>query len=60
MDLITADVTDCPAVAAGDTVTLLGSEGGCVMDAVEMARRAGTIPYVILCGIGRRVARLHC
>lgn len=60
MDLITADVTDCPAVAAGDTVTLLGGESGCVMDAVEMARRAGAIPYVILCGIGRRVARLHC
>ena len=31
-----------------------------MMDAVEMARRAGAIPYVILCGIGRRVARLHC
>jgi alanine racemase len=32
--------------------------GGHGPDATELATRAGTIPYEIICGLGRRVARV--
>jgi alanine racemase len=59
MDLTTIDVTQCPPVAVGDTVTLLGAEGGRSIDAQEMARIAGTISYSVLCGIHARVKRIY-
>jgi alanine racemase len=59
MDLITVDISDCPSVAPGGTVTLLGRQNGVSMDAQEIAALAGTIPYAILCNIGRRVSRQY-
>jgi alanine racemase len=59
MDMIMADVTDVPGVAPGDEVVLLGAQGGEVVDADELAERAGTISYEILCGVGRRVPRRY-
>ena len=59
MDLTTIDVTDCPAIHAGDAVTLLGSEGEVSINAQQMARTAGTISYDILCGIRARVKRVY-
>jgi alanine racemase len=59
MDLTTIDVTDCPAIRAGDSVTLLGTEGGVAINAQQMARNAGTISYDILCGIRARVKRVY-
>jgi alanine racemase len=59
MDLTTIDITHCPGVAAGDTVTLLGSEGGVSIDAQQIARAAGTISYGVLCGIHARVKRIY-
>ncbi|MGE5568637.1 MAG: alanine racemase [Rhodospirillales bacterium] len=59
MDLTTIDVTDCPSIQPGDTVTLLGSEGGVSINAQQMARMAGTISYDILCGIRTRVKRVY-
>ena len=59
MDLTTIDVTHCPAVAVGDAVTLLGSEGGVSIDAQQIARVAGTISYSVLCGIHARVKRIY-
>lgn len=59
MDLTTIDLTDCPALAPGDAVTLLGSEGDASINAQQMARAAGTISYDILCGIRMRVKRLY-
>ncbi len=59
MDLTTIDVTDCPPVAPGDAVTLLGQEGEASLDAIEMARMAGTISYGVLCGISARVKRVY-
>jgi alanine racemase len=49
MDLTVVDVTGIDAVATGDEVVLLG-EG---ITAEDHARLAGTIPYEILCGVGR-------
>jgi alanine racemase len=59
MDLTTIDVSGCPAIHAGDAVTLLGTEGGVSINAQEMARTAGTISYDILCGIHTRVKRVY-
>ena len=55
MDLITLDVTNAPAEAAvpGALVSLIG--GGVDLD--ELAEAAGTIPYEILTGLGRRYHR---
>jgi alanine racemase len=57
MDLITVDVTGIPAdrVRRGDLVTLIGD--GLTVD--EVGRRAGTIGYEILTGLGRRYARRY-
>lgn len=59
MDLTTVDLTHTTALAAGDDVTLLGTEGDAQLDAQQIARIAGTISYNILCGIGARVKRVY-
>ena len=57
MDLITVDVTEVPEneVQRGGTVTLIG--GSLPVD--EVGRRAGTIGYEILTGLGARYARRY-
>lgn len=57
MDQLMADVTDIPDVQPGATATVFGGE---VADSVEtLAHAANTIPYEILCNIGRRVPRVY-
>jgi alanine racemase len=58
MDLTTIDATGT-SLRVGDSVMLLGSEGGVSIDAQEMARIAGTISYSVLCGIHARVKRVY-
>jgi alanine racemase len=59
MDMIMVDVTDLPPVHVGETVTLIGQQGGGSIWANEVAGWIGTIPYEVLCGIGSRVPRLY-
>jgi alanine racemase len=59
MDMLTLDVTDIPDVAVDDEVTLIGSQGDDTVDAVEMARHAGTISYEVLTSLMERVPRLY-
>ncbi len=59
MDMTMVDVTDVPGVEPGDEVVLLGAQGKETIDADELADRAGTISYEILCGIGPRVPRRY-
>jgi alanine racemase len=59
MDLTTIDLSHTTALAAGDEVTLLGTEGDASLDAQQIASAAGTISYDILCGIGARVRRVY-
>ena len=58
MDYLCLDIGGLPGVQVGDPVTLIGKEGGEEISALEMARLAGTTPYEILCGIGKRVRRV--
>jgi len=59
MDLTTIDLSHTTALAPGDSVTLLGSEGESTLDAQQIARTAGTISYNILCSISARVRRVY-
>ncbi|MDR0294354.1 MAG: alanine racemase [Oscillospiraceae bacterium] len=57
MDFCMLDVTDVPGVAPGDPVTVLGDGGA--LSAAGIARLTGTIPWDVLCSIGRRVPRVY-
>jgi alanine racemase len=59
MDLSLLDVTDIPGVDVGDEVTLLGSSEHCSIGALEIAQQLGTVPYEVLCSIGKRVPRVY-
>lgn len=59
MDLTLVDVTRIPGVAEGDDALLIGSRGSLKVDAAELAELSGTVPYEILCGISKRVPRVH-
>lgn len=60
MDMVVADATDHPEAAdlrRGEPVEIFGQTGAESVRAEEHARWAGTIPYEILTGVGRRVNR---
>jgi alanine racemase len=59
MDLTILDITHAPHLKAGDTVTVIGTEGDASQDARHLARAAGTISYSVLCGISARVKRVY-
>lgn len=54
MDMIAVDATDLPRVAVGDAVELWGDS----LAVEEVARAAGTIPYVLTCAVSQRVPRV--
>ncbi len=56
MDQIMVDVTHIDGVKEGDEVILFGTGG---ISAEELAGRAGTIGYEILCGISKRIPRIY-
>lgn len=56
MQMTVVDVTDQPTVRPGDKAWLLGAPEGAAcagVTAQDMARAAGTIPYEVLCLLGR-------
>lgn len=59
MDLTEVDITHIPGVQLGDEVTLLGTSANCSISAWEHADLSMTIPYEVLCSIGRRVPRVY-
>ena len=59
MDQVIVDVSGVDGVSEGDVVTLFGRDGGEEIAVTELAQRAGTIPWDILTGIGRRVERFY-
>lgn len=58
MDQMMVDVTHCPEAAAGSEAVLLGAQGNEEITVATLADLAGTIPWDIFTGIGRRVARV--
>lgn len=59
MDQMMIDVTGIPGVVPGDEVTIIGRDGGEEISADEVAAKAGTINYEIVCGITKRVPRVY-
>ena len=53
MQMTLVDVTHIPETRTGDTAHLLGGEGPAAIAAQDLARWAGTIPYEIVCALGK-------
>lgn len=60
MDQCMIDVTDIEGdIKTGDEVVLLGRQGDKEITAQEIAGYMGTIPYEVVCIIGKRVPRVY-
>jgi alanine racemase len=59
MDYTMLDVGHIDGARVGDTVTLIGRDGGQSIGIPELASIVGTIPYEISCSVGKRVHRLY-
>lgn len=59
MDLTLLDVTDIPGTNIGDEVILMGQSEKCSITAIDIAKLLDTVPYEILCSIGKRVPRIY-
>lgn len=55
MDQIMVDVTGIPGVGVGDEVVLIGRQGEEEITVEEIAELVGTIPYDLLCSLGKQV-----
>lgn len=59
MDQFMVDVSHIPGVRAGDVVTIFGTDGDVTITADEVAEKAQTIGYELVCGIAPRVPRVY-
>ena len=59
MDQFMVDVTAYPDIKAGDTVTLLGKDGGEEITLRDLDRWGGRFSYEFLCDISPRVKRVY-
>lgn len=59
MDQFMVDVTHIPGVCAGDVVTIFGTDGNETITADEVAAKAQTIGYELVCGVAPRVPRVY-
>ncbi|MEK7449243.1 MAG: alanine racemase [Planctomycetota bacterium] len=59
MDYIMADVTQIQGVQPGDEVVLIGRQGDEIITTEELGVLIGASPYVITCGLGKRVRRVY-
>lgn len=59
MDLTMVDVTDVPDAAVGDEVVLFGEQLGAAIPVEEFAAWSETLPYEVMCTLGKRVPRLY-
>ncbi len=59
MDMTLIDVTGIADVQAGDEVVLFGKQEDQMISVEELAAKGNTIPYEILCNVGKRVPRVY-
>ena len=59
MDMCMVEVGHLKNVKVGEDVILIGSQAGEIIRAEELAKLISTIPYEVLCNIGRRVPRIY-
>jgi alanine racemase len=58
MDQFMVDVSGIPEAKKGDTVTLLGADGGSVITMEELAGLSGRFNYEFACDLGKRIPRI--
>ena len=59
MDLTMVDLTDAPRAVVGDELVLFGEQHGASIPVEEFAAWSETMPYEVMCTIGKRVPRLY-
>lgn len=59
MDQMMVDVTDIPQVHVGDTVVLVGRDGGETITMEQIAAAADSFNYEFVCAIGHRVPKIY-
>ena len=59
MDMSMVDAGRSRTVKPGDDVVLIGKQGKDAVTVEEIARLSNTIPYEVVCNIGRRVPRIY-
>jgi len=46
-------------VKVGQEAVLIGAQGKARITVEELAKKSGTIPYEIVCGLGSRIPRVY-
>ncbi len=59
MDLTMVDLSEISDPHIGDEVVLFGSQGEARLSIEEIAERSLTLPYEVMCTIGKRVTRIY-
>jgi len=59
MDLTMVDLTDVAEARVGDEVVLFGAQGQASLSLEEVAQGSETLPYEVMCTIGKRVTRIY-
>lgn len=59
MDMMMVDVSALPEVRVGEPVVILGQQGNEAITAHELAEWQDTIPYEVVCALGRTGARIY-
>ncbi|MCK4665190.1 alanine racemase [Candidatus Dependentiae bacterium] len=59
MDLTMVDLGEDNSVKVGDKVTLIGQSGKQKITAEDIAKKAGTLNYYVLCSVGKRAPRIY-
>ncbi len=59
MDFCLIDVSEIPEVNEEDETVIIGKQGNNIISVEEVSKLAQTIPYEILCSIGKRVPRVY-
>ena len=59
MDVTLLDVTAVPHLAVGDWVTVIGKEGNVSIGGGELAQKANTIVYEILCAMNKQIPKVY-
>ncbi len=60
MDQLMVDCGERSDVSVGDEAVLIGTQGDECIGATDVAEQLGTIPYEVVCDVGRRVRRHYC
>ncbi len=59
MDLTMVDLTELPVAEVGDEVVLFGAQGDAAISIEQVAEWSDTLPYEVMCTIGKRVSRIY-